>query len=162
MAYNENEVEAMKTKRDLEAGKQIRKIRIMRKMTLKQVADKAGITPQALSQYERGIRQLKVRKAKDIAAALDVSIDAIADPLEGYNVKILTYKVPGNEGKPPEKDKSESLTFTIELDTTFARLAEYYSRLNQLGHMEALKRVEEMTHLPRYQRSDPEQTTGKE
>lgn len=55
-------------------GENIRKLRKLRGLTLKQLGSKIGVSEQAVGQYERGDRQLKAEMLPTIAAALDVDI----------------------------------------------------------------------------------------
>lgn len=58
-------------------GKQIRKLRKEKKMTMKELAKNVDVTEQAISQYERGIRTPSQQIVKKIALALDVDIDSL-------------------------------------------------------------------------------------
>jgi transcriptional regulator with XRE-family HTH domain len=55
-------------------GRRIRALRVQRRLTLKDVADKAGITPSALSQIERDRSNPTLGSLKAIASALGTTI----------------------------------------------------------------------------------------
>jgi transcriptional regulator with XRE-family HTH domain len=55
-------------------GPRIRTLRLQRRLTLQEVADKAGITPSALSQIERNHSNPTLSSLKAIAAALGTTI----------------------------------------------------------------------------------------
>ncbi len=55
-------------------GPRIRSLRLQRKLTLKEIADKAGITPSALSQIERDRSNPTLGSLKAIASALGTTI----------------------------------------------------------------------------------------
>ena len=55
-------------------GPRIRSLRLQRRLTLKDVADKAGITPSALSQIERNHSNPTLGSLKAIASALGTTI----------------------------------------------------------------------------------------
>ena len=55
-------------------GPRIRTLRLQRRLTLQDVADKAGITPSALSQIERNHSNPTLSSLKAIAAALSTTI----------------------------------------------------------------------------------------
>src|SRR4051812_35191667 len=57
---------------DLRVGRRIRAIRIERKLSLAEVAQRAGVSVGALSQIERGLTSLRVRMLWPLAAALEV------------------------------------------------------------------------------------------
>lgn len=60
-------------------GDSIRTMRKKRKMTLKQVADIMGCSPQLISQYETGRRIPKINTLKNFANALECEITDICD-----------------------------------------------------------------------------------
>jgi transcriptional regulator with XRE-family HTH domain len=55
-------------------GPRIRSLRLQRQLTLREIADKAGITPSALSQIERDRSNPTLGSLKAIASALDTTI----------------------------------------------------------------------------------------
>ena len=60
-------------------GKQIRVIRKKRKMTLKQLSEKAGLSWTYLGALERNEKPWKVNRLWDVASALGVTPGAIFD-----------------------------------------------------------------------------------
>jgi transcriptional regulator with XRE-family HTH domain len=65
---------------DVEVGQRLRAIRQLRGWTLKQVADKAGVSPSFLSQVERGLAATSIASLKRIAASLDLSMSDLFEP----------------------------------------------------------------------------------
>ncbi len=59
---------------ELELGKKLQNYRNMRKMTMKELGDKTGITPSMLSQIERDLVNPSINTLKVIAKALDVPL----------------------------------------------------------------------------------------
>jgi transcriptional regulator with XRE-family HTH domain len=57
---------------DLRVGRRIRAIRLERRLSLAEVAQRAGVSVGALSQIERGLTSLRVRMLWPLAAALEV------------------------------------------------------------------------------------------
>lgn len=57
----------------------IRKIRKQRGMTLKNLAEKVGVTVQCISNYEQGIRTVNLPTAAIIAAALNCTVDDLIE-----------------------------------------------------------------------------------
>ena len=53
----------------------IRKLRKLKGMTLNALAEKVGVTPQCISNYEQGIRNVDLPTAASIAAALNCTVD---------------------------------------------------------------------------------------
>ncbi|RXM57315.1 helix-turn-helix domain-containing protein [Clostridium tetani] len=60
-------------------GKQIRKERLKKNITMKQLGEMVGVSEQAISQYERDIRTPNDKTLKLIAEALDVNIGSLFD-----------------------------------------------------------------------------------
>lgn len=60
-------------------GNNIRNIRKEKKMTLQQIADIMGCSPQLISQYENGKRMPKLETLQRIAESLNVSLLQIVD-----------------------------------------------------------------------------------
>ena len=55
------------------------KIRTEKGMTQKIIADAVGVTPQAISNYEAGIREPSLSTAKRIATVLEVTVDQLLE-----------------------------------------------------------------------------------
>jgi DNA-binding XRE family transcriptional regulator len=79
LASGEDEmIPAQIANRILDGENKVRVWREYRGLTVKALADAAGITPAYLSQIETGVREGAVQTFKKIAAALAVEIDDIA------------------------------------------------------------------------------------
>jgi transcriptional regulator with XRE-family HTH domain len=63
--------------------KRISEWRAVRGMSQQQLADVIGVKPQQVSQWETGHRGIAARRLRDVARALDVSMDDIELPGEG-------------------------------------------------------------------------------
>ena len=59
---------------DLQLGPRIRSLRQARRLTLRDVADRAGVTESFLSQVERDVTSPSIATVQRIARALDLSI----------------------------------------------------------------------------------------
>lgn len=57
----------------------IRKLRKQKGMTLKDLAEKVGVTVQCISNYEQGIRKVDLPTAAIIAAALSCTVDDLIE-----------------------------------------------------------------------------------
>lgn len=67
----------------------IKKIREEKNITAKQIAEYLGITTQAVSQYEKGLRNPSLITLAKISDFLDVSIDELIGPQSTYMQRIL-------------------------------------------------------------------------
>lgn len=141
-------------------GARIRQARQRRGTTLREVANKTGISMYLLSRFENGQRPIRLEQTARIAQVLDVPIADIVSV--GLQSDANVSGNPSSVDQTTLEDCAPRFEARQEQDAEFSMLTEYFDRLNAVGRHEAVKRVEEMTHLPRYQRRDPEQTTGKE
>lgn len=70
---------------NLEMSLRIRELRQKQGLTMKELAEKVGVTEQAISQYERNIRKPNTETLNKIASALNVSSkDLIVMPADRY------------------------------------------------------------------------------
>lgn len=69
----------------MDIGQKIKELRKKQGMSQKDLADKLGITPVLISQYENGKRNPKLETLQKIADALEVDISELSDSL---NIKI--------------------------------------------------------------------------
>lgn len=67
-------------------GKKLRAIRALRDMTQAQLAEKSGVSPTAIAEYEKGKRDLRTDTIRKICEALGVTV---------------TYRVDGTEISGP-------------------------------------------------------------
>ena len=74
---------------DLQLGPRIRALRQARRLTLRDVADRAGVTESFLSQVERDVTSPSIATVQRIARALDLSIAQLfaEEPLTGRVVR---------------------------------------------------------------------------
>lgn len=128
-------------------GDNIRKIRIEKGMTQKQVADSCGVIDSTIRTYERGkanpkpVTVAKIAKALGVSAAELYGVDwmpGIGTPDQEANSALYQSLLSG-DGTLPIDDPSKN------------RLLVAFSRLNADGQMEAIRRTEELARIPIYQ-----------
>lgn len=73
-------------------GENIKRFRKQRMITLKKIAEKVGITEQAVSQYERNIRTPNLETTIQLAAALGVDVDDLVRGTE-LSQQYFNYKL---------------------------------------------------------------------
>lgn len=99
------------------------------KMTRSELGKKVGLHESTVKRYEDGqIKSLDIEKMKEFAQALNLD----TTELLGWN---------NNKSNSKENDKSNSHTILLS----------DFDLLNDLGKREALKRVKELTFVPKYQ-----------
>lgn len=90
----------------MNSGKKIRELRKSKGLKLKDLANSLNISEQALSQYERNVRNINLEMLKKIAIALDVSlISLLDDPSEIIDKKGVFIGSLHENNKKDEKDK---------------------------------------------------------
>ena len=130
-------------------GAKIKEIRKQKGLTQKQLGDLCGMADSAIRRYENGNANPKIETLKKIASALEVSLDSLL-PFEEY---MKTWK----DEKERERLTSPSLLETLSAGDIFStddiiehKLVSDYRKLNDNGKTEALKRIEELTEVPKY------------
>ncbi|SHK10490.1 helix-turn-helix domain-containing protein [Paramaledivibacter caminithermalis] len=58
----------------IDIGKAIKKLRISKKLTLKDLSDRTGLSTGFLSQLERGLTTIAIDSLENVANALDVDL----------------------------------------------------------------------------------------
>lgn len=139
----------------MQTGDLIKKARISAGMTQAELAERLGITPQAVSQYERGIKNPKLETVKRISEALGVLVPdlypegmqamPILDWMESKGIPIVSG---------PGEAYWESLKQTkAEQNSKEEQLLNHFRTLNDDGQTVAVDRVEELAQIPKYQRT---------
>lgn len=108
---------------NIEIGNRIKSARCIRDVTLDEIALKVGVAKSTIQRYEAGkIENPKIPVLHAIANALNVN--------PAWLIGKTNIMEPVEEKAPP--------------------IMNYYNMLNETGRREAEKRVEELTHLPKY------------
>lgn len=116
----------------MNVGEQIKKYRLDAKISQKQLGAKLGVSQQQIAQYENGTRQPKLETIAKIANALDTDIVRFLDPDALHPIDFTTA------------------IFDYE-HIRYHEIKELYNRLNDIGKKEAIKRLEELTQIIKYQ-----------
>lgn len=112
-------------------GKMFREIRESKGLSLEISAAYLDIAPKSLQRYECGERKIKIGTIKKLCEFYKVNFDDF--------IKEAKIKFGGNIYTDISNKKEES-----------SKIMQYYEQLNDIGKHEAEKRVEELTHLPKY------------
>ena len=127
-------------------GERIKEARQERGLSQEELAQIINSTKSAISRYESGKRQPRIEQLKSIASALDVDVNWL---MNGYTLE--------------QRDQvwKEKLSRRFEEADAWKkgkdRLNVAFDSLNTSGQQEAVKRVEELTEVPRYRRQEPAQ-----
>lgn len=157
----------------MQTGDLIKQARLKSGVTQAELAKRLGVTPQAVSQYERGIKKPKLETLRKIALALDCNISDLDSSLSS----ILADAVFSPELRAELSDAANNMMVALygtadeweARKIVFARwvnnleecdrksvfdIIEYLQALNSEGKMTAAERVEELTQIPKYQKKD--------
>jgi transcriptional regulator with XRE-family HTH domain len=74
---------------DVDVGERLRELRGVRRLTLRDVAERAGLSESFLSQVERGRASASIASLRRIADALGIGISDLFQPAEPVRPKVL-------------------------------------------------------------------------
>lgn len=77
----------------VDVGERLRKTRLRRRMTLRQVAEKVGLTESYISQLERGRVNGSIASLQRIAAALGTTMAELFEPADSSPVRVVRKDV---------------------------------------------------------------------
>lgn len=155
-------------------GENIRQARIHKGLTQAELAAEVKTTKAAISRYESNSREPRQDQLKEIADALGVSV-AYLEGYESMEVRAIMEAVARKDAREFERllglktgsikeeyldselREGESLLYVYSRnEEEYQRKADILSALDQLnptGQQEAVKRVEELTEIPKYQKA---------
>ncbi len=144
----------------MDIGENIKKYRLLKNMTQKQLAKKAGVAEITIRQYESGKRVPKTVQLFSVADALGITpFDLRGEPIPtSYNDgKISFFDQDGNEtlrADPVELQRVVNEMVNKVHPTNESLLLNAFEKLNMKGKNEALKRVNELTEIKKYTEKD--------
>ena len=112
----------------------LRKMRKQKNISQKELAEKCGLTQQRIAYIESGQSD-------------NIRIDTITKIVEsmGYSANDFAREFGAEWVKLAHDDTNDSLQDSINSD-----LLRFFNKLNDTGKQEAVKRVEELTHIEKY------------
>lgn len=154
----------------MQTGELIKRARTVAGLTQAELAKRLGVTPQAISQYERGIKNPKNETLKRIATALDIPWCKLLsdDPKEQLDI-ILSDQDQKLARLDKIRDERDALLHEMSVDwskerfnskdnaaalAAYRSIKGYLDLLNSDGLTKAEERVHELTEIPRYKRKD--------
>ena len=127
----------------MSVGGQIRKARKKAGLKQSELAEKLGLAVITIGQYERNQRQPRLEQLEAIAAALGTTVNWLLPP-DNY------WEGENGEGH------TEPMTPVLSEDELRGQLNDSFSALNSIGQQKAVERVGELTEIPKYQRTAPQ------
>lgn len=121
-------------------GDKLKLLRLREGMTQKELADKLGVTPQNISQYERGLKKPKIETVQKMADALGVDVSEI---------------IPQKQILDLDEMRLRSLYYSSQEYEDQEAFAMSMMELNSEGHKMLMRYLEYLKSVPEY-RSDTE------
>ena len=126
---------AAEVQNDVDVGERLRAIRNRRRLTLREVADRAGLSESFLSQVERGRASASIASLRRIADGLGVAMSDLFQPLEPTRARVLrradrptlAFGILGRKMLLTPKPLHELEVFVGELDPGGSTGAEQYA-----------------------------------
>ena len=159
-------------------GDNIKKARISAGLTQKELAKKMDVSPQMISLYEKGRRAPKVETIQRIADAIGCNVQQLFPAIEDFKselhdrIKIFESELELCSDETERKKlqykidllKNEDWGIMLSSQTDeiyvvssyFIDILAPYIKLNINGQLEATKRVEELTYIPKYKKDPTE------
>lgn len=124
----------------------LKKLRLEKGLSQKELATKLNVSQNAIHNWENGKREPNMGTLWHIAYFFDVSASyLLGDDYETASVRLLS-------GIDPIDLEKYSGNYTIDCRQTL--LNSSFEKLNDIGKEEALKRVEELTEIPKYRKEE--------
>ncbi|OUO35685.1 helix-turn-helix transcriptional regulator [Flavonifractor sp. An306] len=140
----------------MSTGQRIKAARIKAGMTQAELAEKLHIPYQSVSKWERDLRKPKFETLQRIAKALNIEVQALDERFATRVVFEDFFK----DGPAPSRmpdflfTNSDGNFIQISMETVVGQLIYSFSNLNEIGQQEAVRRVDELTEVPKYQRKN--------
>lgn len=138
-------------------GQRIKDLTKERGITLKELAEKSGISYNTIySITKRDSKRVQGEILQRLSAALDVSPAALlGTEVKSFDnvIKIIVNEYPDASFSSSDDPKS----FRVSLgNKNRTELLRNFEKLNSSGQHEAVKRVEELTEIPKYRLQEPQ------
>ena len=134
-------------------GQRIQAARKAAGLTQKELGERIGVTFQGVAQWENNLRKPKFETLQRIADALNVKVETLDDRL---NPHLEVYDFFCDEAPPSHLPdflmrNSDGQFIQASIETMAGQLLYSFSNLNEMGQREAIRRVEELNEVPKYQ-----------
>lgn len=146
----------------MSVGDNIKRIRIEKGLTQKQLGELCGMADSAIRRYENGGANPKYETLKKIADGLDVSVSILRDDYSAFKTSVIN----SSPLLRATQDESEGWLFqdvlqrkiiqNLDMTQDKQMLIIDYNKLNAIGKEEARKRVNELTEIPKYRKDAPD------
>lgn len=125
----------------LTIGENIKKYRKAKGFTQKELAESVGVAAITIQQYERNVREPKMDTVVRLAQALGISVADL------YGSCITDFVERSAQERTTEAQR--------ERQTALHKIDRILGEMNAKGIKVAVERVEELSHVPEYQKRNP-------
>jgi transcriptional regulator with XRE-family HTH domain len=143
----------------VDIAQSIKKCREEQGLTQKALANKMGVTPVLISQYENGKRNPKIKTLQKIADALEMSVSdlvgennihavLLSEESSRLEQEFLSLGAVIAEAKTQEILNSNH----VKLKNPFVNLLKNFEQLNNAGQQKAAEQVELLAKIPEYRK----------
>lgn len=134
-------------------------------ITRKELANKMGVSVQMIYKWESGKSNPKNSTLRKIASALDLRLDYADNGEPFYFAYVLPDFVDTQQGMEAMEFNEQQLIDAMDGQSDYhnysktknffeCEISKSLDRLNKDGKQEAVKRVEELTHIEKYTKED--------
>ncbi len=135
-------------------GANIRRIRMEKKMTQKELGEKIGsISQQQIARWENGDKNITLDNLRKISAALGVYISDLVDDWNQFSKEDIAEDWKSNNTSGISHEKAIELG-GYPINGLEKSLFNVYRSLNRTGQEKALDQIALLTKIPEYQRED--------
>lgn len=158
-------------------GESLKKTRLKKGLTQKQLGDLCGMADSAIRRYENSDAKPKISTLRRITDALGIKLYDLGNITEFYSIDDLkeAFSEPLPEikitfsSKLPDSMAERNKNSIIELYNNLSdngkveapKLLKAFSELNSTGQNEAVKRIRELSKIEGYRKNDPEHDSDK-
>ena len=150
----------MATKRNF--PQKLRELRINKKLSQGKLAELSGVSQTAIYHWETGKRHPKVEQIYKLANALDVPALELLEELSAEEtrkmIEEIAHTVPDEESMNKMYRNFERISIISEVyynekeKWAIKEIIEHLKKLTPHGQEEAVSRVKELTHVPRFKK----------
>ncbi|HOO07123.1 MAG TPA: helix-turn-helix transcriptional regulator [Ruminococcus sp.] len=143
-------------------GETVRKVRLFKKISQKELASRLGIAPNTLYRYECGDRSISIEMLNKMAAALEVTADILlVDPecIPERKTKTIRFnEEPDPNAQPLTAEQFPEIIKNVkeQLTEIHNALENSFSKLNLAGKKEVNQYAEYLTTKEEYTKPDEE------
>ncbi|CCX58195.1 dNA-binding helix-turn-helix protein [Blautia hydrogenotrophica CAG:147] len=143
-------------------GEIIKKLRIERGLTQKQLGELCEMADSAIRRYENGRANPKIETLQKIANALNVNVSELRNDFQIFKDNIVDESGILSSAKKADvlqndlwaEFQKRKIIEKLDITPDKQELLFEYNKLNKIGRNEAVKRVKDLTFNPEYRKDN--------